>query len=168
MLEHLRVQFAASGVGLWYQSLEVRERLALNVLVSFLLVTVLYLGVWQPIHEWRDATERTYVRHGALLEWMRANENAARRAGGFTRSPRTGGSLLSLVANSAPRHALTLTRYQPEGSDGVGVSLQDASFDALIAWLDELNRTRAVTVRQLTVTRLNEPGRVSATLTVTN
>lgn len=164
MFEQQRARFAASPPGLWYYGLESRERLALNLLVSFLLVVVFYLVVWRPVYTWRDEAERAFVRESALLEWMRQNEDAARRSGAATRTAQSSASLLSLVLNSARRYGITLSQSQPEGDDAVQVSVPSGSFDDLINWLDQLNRTNGVTVRQLNVNRLNEPGKISARL----
>lgn len=168
MIERFSRQFASSGIGLWYQGLETRERTAVQLLCAFLLASIFYLAIWQPIHEWNDASKRSFARQSALLEWMRLNEDAARRAGPGTRSVRGGGSLLGLVASSARTHNITLNRYQPEGSDSVSVTLNDESFDTLIAWLDELNRTQGITVRQFNVNRRNESGRISGRLLLAN
>lgn len=164
MFESLKAQFMSSGMVRWYQSQSARERLALNLLGGFLLAALFYLAVWQPIHDWQMASERAFARQHALLEWMHANEEAARRAGGARQSSRGTGSLLGLVASTARSHDITLSRYQPEGDDGVSVTLNEESFDAIIVWLDELNRSQGVSVRRLTVNRRNDPGRITAQL----
>ena len=168
MIERLTREFAASGIGLWYHSLGNRDRTAVHLLVAFLLASLFYLVVWQPIHDYNEASKSSFVRQSSLLEWMRQNEEAALRSGPATRTERGGGSLLGLVASSAKQHNITLNRYQPEGSDAVSVTLNDESFDRLIAWLDELNRTQGVTVRQFNVNGRNESGRISGRVLLAN
>ena len=168
MIERLTRQFASSGIGLWYHSLGNRDRMAVHLLGAFVLAILFYLAIWQPIQDWNEAAKRSFARQSSLLEWMRQHEDAARRSGPATQSARSGGSLLGLVASSAKKHNITLNRYQPEGSDAVSVTLNDESFDALIAWIDELNRAQGVTVRQFNVSGRNESGRISGRLLLAN
>jgi general secretion pathway protein M len=58
----------------------------------------------------------------------------------------------------------TLVRNQPDGQDGIRVTFEDAGFDALIAWLGNLQSSYAVSVESATLDGGRSPGIVNATL----
>lgn len=70
--------------------------------------------------------------------------------------------MLTLVANSAARSGVQLLRYQPEGSGGVSVVLQNQPFNTVIQWLSDLEQTDHVGVKQISIDDQTEPGMVNA------
>jgi general secretion pathway protein M len=154
--------FRASSAGRWFEALQPNERTMVTWLVAFLVIVVLYMTVWRPLAEWSNRADALYQRQIAVLDWMRLHENEAKAAGQRADTTRESGSLLTVVANSAAHAGLQLLRYQPEGSGGVSVVLQNQSFDALIAWIAELEQDDHVTVKQISVDAQTEPGLVNA------
>jgi general secretion pathway protein M len=138
-----------------WKDLDSRERIALSSAGVVVAGAVLFLAVVDPVLTAR-ASLRNDVR--ALSEdvaWMR---EAAPRIG-VTRSgtdPSGGGgeTVLSAVDASAQRVGLrgAVRRLQPEGSDGVRITLDDASFDAVVVMLGDL-RDRGVQIERLTLRR---------------
>jgi general secretion pathway protein M len=154
--------FRGSSVGRWFETLQPNERTMVTSLVAFLVIVVLYMAVWRPLNEWSNRADALYQRQIAVLDWMRLHESEAKAAGQRADATRGSGSLLTVVANSAAHTGLQLLRYQPEGSGGVSVVLQNQSFDALIAWIAELEQDDHVTVKQISVDAQAEPGLVNA------
>ena len=155
-----------SAPGRWYAAQAPRDRRVLLLLGAFLVAVTLWLGVWVPI---QDALTVARSRHADALadqRWMIANGDAARRAAGRRTdgSGRGGQALLSTVAASARSAGLTLNRFQPEGSDALAVSLDDAAFGELVIWLEMLAREEGVSVRQASISARDAPGRVRARL----
>jgi general secretion pathway protein M len=155
----------ASVAGRWLAGLESRDRLIVLSLAGLFAVAVLTLGVIGPIHEWSSKQSARYERQLALLDWMRLNEAPARAAG--RKAPggaaaTAGGSLLTLVANTAAAQGIQLTRYQPEAGGGVSVVLQRQEFNAIVRWLTAMQREQQVRVRQLSIDAHGEPGLVNA------
>jgi general secretion pathway protein M len=75
-------------------------------------------------------------------------------------------SLVVLVDRTHREHGLAgkLNRNQPDGADGIRVTFQDASFDALIAWLGALQNDYGVAVENASFNAGRQPGVVSATM----
>jgi len=162
MLQRLDNAFRESAAGRWYFALESNERTMVALLGCFLVAVLLYLTIWSPLHEWSSGADARYQRQIAVFDWMRLHESEARAAGQRSTTARESGSLLTVVANSAAHAGVQLLRYQPEGSGGVSVVLQNQSFNALISWVAELERDAHVTVKQITIDAQSEPGLVNA------
>jgi general secretion pathway protein M len=162
MLQRLDNAFRESAVGRWFVSLEPNERMMVTLLAAFLFVVLLYTALWRPLSEWSNRADALYQHQIAVLDWMRLHEKEARAAGQRADSTREPGSLLTVVANSAAHAGLQLLRYQPEGSGGVSVVLQNQSFNSLISWIAELERENHVTVKQISIDGQTDPGLVSA------
>jgi general secretion pathway protein M len=166
MLQRIDNAFRASVAGRWFATLQPNERTMVTALAGFLVVTVLYLAVWRPITEWSHRADASYQRQLAVLDWMRLHESDARAAGQRSDSSHESGSLLTVVANSAAQAGLQLLRYQPEGSGGVSVVLQNQSFNSLIAWIAALERDDHVNVKQISIDAQDTPGLVNARITL--
>jgi general secretion pathway protein M len=162
MRERLDNAFRGSAIGRWFATLEPNERTMVTVLAAFLVVVLLYLAIWRPLSEWSNRADALYQRQIAVLDWMRLHESEARAAGQRSDSTRESGSLLTVVANSAAHAGVQLLRYQPEGSGGVSVVLQNQSFNAVIAWVAELEQEDHVTVKQISIDAQSEPGLINA------
>jgi general secretion pathway protein M len=165
MWNRLDSAFRGSSVGRWFYALQANERTMVTALVASLIVALLYTSVWSPLSEWSNRADALYQRQLAVLDWMRLHENEAKAAGQRAEATRESGSLPTVVANSAARAGLQLLRYQPEAG-GISVVLQNQSFDALIAWIADLEQTDHVAVKQISIDSQNEPGLVNARITL--
>jgi len=162
MWSRVETAFHASAAGRWFAALEANERTMVTGLVAFLAVVILYVGVWRPLDEWSSNADAQYRRQLAVVDWMKLHEKEAREKGQRADGARESGSLLTTVANSAAHAGIQLLRYQPEGSGGVSVVLQNQPFNALIAWIARLEQESHVSVKQISIDSQNESGLVNA------
>jgi type II secretory pathway component PulM len=72
--------------------------------------------------------------------------------------------LYLLVSNTAGTYGLDEPRTRANGPSGVDVTFQNASFDAILAWLIALHGSYGVDVETATLAPTREPGFVNATL----
>jgi general secretion pathway protein M len=72
--------------------------------------------------------------------------------------------LYLLVSNTAGTYGLKEPRTRANGPSGVDVTLQNASFDAIVAWLVALHDSYGVDVETASLAPAREPGFVNATL----
>jgi general secretion pathway protein M len=147
--------------------LQERERRIL-VLGGAALVLVLAYGlVWLPLQEAREQAREAIARSEATLTWMRqaAAEVVALRRAGVTEPDER--PLLSIVDSTAKGSGLqeAIRRIQPVGQNDVRVNLDGAAYSDLVAWLAAL-QGRGVKAVELSAQRENEPGRVTANLTL--
>ncbi len=147
----------------YYQSLERRDQLALKGLSAFLALLLVYFALWQPINNFRDEGLSDRDTQLSLLSYMRQTEAEARAASqsGGNRQL-SGQSLLTQVSSTAQRYGIKANRLQPEGDSAVSVWFDNVAFNDLIRWLQHLERSQGIVVRQLSVDRQEKSGRVNA------
>jgi general secretion pathway protein M len=141
----------------WWNGLSPRERTMVGGLGALLALVLLVFVVIKPLQAARAqalADIRTYETLSARI----------RAAGALTAAPATRreGPPAQVATSSATAFGLTVT---PEPIDGgIRVTLADASYDSLMAWLADLGATSNLRVRSLQLTRQASPGRVSGTV----
>ncbi|MBX3564088.1 MAG: type II secretion system protein M [Sphingomonas sp.] len=139
----------------WWSGLSRRERILVGSLGTLLAVLVLTYGVIKPLQSARAdalADIRTY-------ETLNARTLAA---GTLSRAPtpRRQGAPLEIASTSAAALGLAAT---PEAtSGGVRVTVADANYDNLMAWLADLVATSDLRATRVAIQRGKAPGRVSA------
>lgn len=153
----------------WAQ-LEPRQRRLIVLAGVVLLGALIYVGVWEPLHEAREAERERIAQQQALLNWLEAVAPMAERlrdSGGST--PEMGDrSLLGLADETARAAGLAgaMARIEPTGDDEVRVWLEEADFISVMSWLEEFSRSRPVQVSQLQVDRAGGEGRVNVRVTL--
>src|SRR5699024_2465277 len=106
----------------------------------------------------------------ALLNWLEAVEPMAERlrsSGQASREP-SDRSLLGLADETARAAGLAgaMARIEPTGDNEVRVWLEGADFVAVMGWLEDFSRSRAVQVGQLQVDRAGSEGQVNVRVTL--
>ena len=155
----------------WFDSLETRERMMLAAGSALLVLFLLYVLVWSPVHSGYDALRNTVEEQRTTAAWMQESAQTLatlKRGSGRAAQGLGGKSLLSVADSTARAHGLgpALKRVEPEGSDSVRVWLDGASFDVLVKWLGALSTLHGVGAESATVERGAATGRVNARLTL--
>lgn len=162
MWASLQSRFFASGIGRWYAGREPGEQRVIAALAAALALTILWLGIWQPVSDWRATEHNRYQNAQTDLDWLRANEARARAvagSGGGSGAPR---ALLPVVTRTAEAQGIQLNRFQPESSGAISVSVQGQPFNDLLRWLAQLEENNGVSVQRLTIDADGRPGMVNA------
>ncbi|NCT67178.1 MAG: type II secretion system protein M [Rhodanobacteraceae bacterium] len=158
-------------IAAWWQGLAVRER---RLLAAGGALAALLLGwalLWHPLARQRAELEQrieaqrrelAYVRRGA------AEVERLRAAGTRSRGEREGRSLLALADATARGAGLegALKRVEPVSARSVRVSFENADFDALAGWLEELAHGYGVEASDLSAERADGIGLVHARVTL--
>lgn len=151
----------------YLDQLNERERRAVIVAAIALLVFLPYQFIWAPFrHSLVELDHRVEQQQKDLL-WMQervaeAQEltRAAAGAGGG-RQP-----VYGVIESSARQRFGNGIRVRQEGKDGVRVTLKNISFDDVMLWLDDLYYKQHVNVKELTIQRQDQPGRVNANILI--
>lgn len=155
----------------WFYSLQPRERLMLAGGAAASVLALLYLMIWAPMSERHAQLAVNVKAQQEVLTWIRQasqqvlqlrqnNPNVVAR-----NDPR---SLLSIVDSTATTAGVRdpIQRMEPEGNDGVKLSMEDVDFDATVQWLGGLKLGHNVDVVRATVTPSDAPGKVDTSLSL--
>lgn len=153
-----------------FLALQMRERWMLGLGAAALLLTVLYLAIWEPLVQARvqraaalESSRSVAVRLEQAAQQLRASagNNPAASAGRNL-------SLLAAIDQASKQGTLgkSPARMQPEGDREVRVWLEDVSFDALVRWIAELQQRYGVSVQTLDVEPQSTPGQVNVRLSL--
>ena len=155
----------------WLYSLESRERMLLAAGVGLLVLFLLYILVWSPLHSGYDSLRSTVDEQRTTALWMQESAQTLtrlKRSSGRAVQGLGGRSLLSVADSTARAGGLgpALKRVEPEGRDSVRVWLDGASFDVLVKWLGTLSTNFGINAETVTLERSSTAGRVNARLTL--
>lgn len=153
----------------WFRSLAPRERLLVSVGSIVVTITILYLGIWEPLSKAHSKRETDLAVAQSLAQRLEVVAGVAQKAqgsGGVTIN--TSASLLSTVDQVSKSGTLgkPLTRIQPEGDHEVKVWIDEVSFDALIRWISELESKYGISIQTADLDRGTLPGQVNARLSL--
>jgi general secretion pathway protein M len=155
----------------WFEGLEPRERIMLLSGVAVLAMFLFYVLVLQPVHSGYDRLKSNISGQRATAIWMQ--ESAARvsqlKSANSGSSQGLGKRSLLAVTDSTARAgglAASLKRIEPEGSSGVRVWLEGASFDRFITWLGILSSNHGINPDSVSMERNETAGQVNVRLTL--
>lgn len=142
-----------------------RDQRILVIGAVFVATVVVWLGIWEPLREARDAARIRVMAAANDLATMRAvAPQLATLTDTSAPAARDGRSLLALVDATARSAAVgdALLRVEPVAGDRVRAYFEGAGFDALVQWLGELEAGQGVVTSELSVNRAGGVGRVDA------
>jgi general secretion pathway protein M len=174
MLSRLRNQPVVGKLVAQYDQLPKRDQQALTVLSVAVFLGILYFAVWRPVTDFNNRAINERQNAAELLTWVQSNEAAIRRLGSagtssdstLVNKPKNGRALMALITSSAQEAGLSLQRFEPSGDNAMRVWIEGAPFADMAAWLERLKSEHGVIVDQAAMDKVNEPGRVSARLTL--
>jgi general secretion pathway protein M len=146
-----------------------KDRRALLLLTLFIAAVILIYAVILPAQRYANDASELHQQRAEIFAWMQSNESVARKSQAQpaqSNNP-SGQSLLSLATQHAKSNNLSFKRFEPLGEGGLRVWLDNAPFNSLLQWLTTLQNKNAVLVKQVSIDRASESGRVSAKLELT-
>ena len=152
-----------------FLALQPRERWLVSAGATVLLLTLVYLLVWEPMVD--AHRQRVEALESSRLIAIRLEQAAAQVQRGGPRGAASAGRNLSLMAavDQASKQGTlgkSPTRIQPEGDREVRVWFEDVSFDALVRWLADLQNKYGVGVQTLDIEPQATPGKVNARMSL--
>lgn len=141
----------------WWDGLSPRERILVAVLGTLLASAVLVFGVIKPLQSARAAALADIRTYETLTARVRAAGTLT-----ATRTPRRQGAPAQVASNSATSFGLVAAPEAIPG--GIRVTVADASYDTLLAWLADLGASSDLRVRRISIQRRPTAGRVSASV----
>ncbi|EPT7314280.1 type II secretion system protein M [Klebsiella oxytoca] len=148
---------------LWQQRTR-RERHLLLGMGVMLIIGLVYYALWQPWQSRETQWRQTLTREQASLQWMRQQTPLLQQLRQQI-SPAAPQEPSTVIMREAARHGIAIVRLQPQGAR-LGLSVQPADFQALMAWLDALGQAGMTTVTLTVAAVAQQPGRVTVTTLV--
>jgi type II secretory pathway component PulM len=150
----------------WFAGLNQREQLSLLALGIALALYLLYMLAWAPLAERREelAIQNKNVAESLQRVDAMVSEVMRLREGGVASTAQR--NLTSLVNQSTGRHGLQVSRLQPNSRGDIQVRLENAVFDDLLSWLDDVENREGLLVSEIAITRSGNTGRVNATIRI--
>jgi general secretion pathway protein M len=172
MLESLQQNPTLLNLRKQYEMLPQRDRLALKILSLVLGIVILYFAMWQPAYQYKQNAELNLERNQALLALINDNSavlsSGSRSGGKPARKILDSQQLVSSVTNLAKQKGIVLKRFEPSGESKLKVWVDDVSFDKMMVWLSTMRKSLSVTVEQISIDKDDDPGKVSARLTLSS
>lgn len=154
-----------------YRELQPRERLIVATGTVVVIITLIYVVLWEPFANARARQSAALANERALAERLETIGIAVQRARASGIGTVQGGnqSLLTLIdqQGKAPELGKTPTRLQPEGENEVKIWFEDIPFDALVRWMANLESRYGIQISGAEIERRAGAGLVNARLTVT-
>lgn len=124
----------------WFLAREPRERKLIVIGTIALVIGGWYNMVQQPMMAQIAKLEVRNQADRETLQWMRGAAVQIRAQGGSNATANPGGSLLTLADSSLRRIGLgsALKRIQPEDENNVKIWLEQASFNVLLSWCNQV------------------------------
>jgi len=155
----------------WYQGLQQRERQLVLAASAVIIITLLYLTIWEPIFKGIESQTQKYQTQLEILDWMltAATEVRTLQASGATKR-RTNNSqpVTLLVEKSAATAGLKpyLRKLESTSDKGARITIDDASFDQVLLWLNTLQTQYGISVSSANLDRADKAGAINARMTL--
>ena len=146
----------------WFYGLQTRERWIVAIGAAVALLIVVWGFVVQPLRAEVVRLQASVDRKQRLLiDVSRIPAGPATTVDGQQNRDQP---LYLLVNNTVGTYGLEEPRARANGPSGVDVTWQNASFDAILAWLVALHNSYGVDVETAQLAPARESGLVNATL----
>jgi general secretion pathway protein M len=138
-----------------------RERVLIVVLALISAAVLGHLILWQPMAQHRLALQQDIARQARSFAALTALPPDT----GLPPLARSDLPLPGIITETVAAYQLSIRRLQPADTSA-DISIEDAPFDAVLLWVDTLERDHGLRIISLSLTRRPEPGIVAATLIV--
>ncbi len=156
----------------WWMSLQTRERMIFMVSAIMLVLILIYLLIIEPYIESRTMLANNIQANQQTLVWMQQASQQVKQlrasASPRVRAGKDKRSLLAVVDISAKRSKIrtNIQRMEPQGKDGIKLTIDDVDFDKLIRWVGSIQLSQGVNVTRGTVSRSDTLGLIDSRLSL--
>ncbi|MDO6619613.1 MULTISPECIES: type II secretion system protein M [unclassified Shewanella] len=144
---------------IWWRGLAQREQQLVGSCAVFVVIGILYWGIWSPIATAADNAEKDHQAAKQTLNYVKQSANKIAGLKQQGSGPRASGSLSSIVNQLAGQYDLDITRMQPQGNK-IQLWMDDVPFDSLLDYLHELVEEKGLTLESVDVSESDLAGYV--------
>jgi general secretion pathway protein M len=155
----------------WYAALPVKEQWMVLFTGILVVITLFYILLWEPIFEGLDNQKQLLLTQNKTLFEMQqyAAEAASMKTTGNVVKIRDADKPVNLVVDQSLQNAglkPMVKKLESSDNDGARVTLNDASFNQLLVWLNTLATYNNIHVVSANIERTEKQGYANARLTL--
>lgn len=136
----------------WFNNLPRREQLMLLIGGGAVLLYILFMLVLAPMSAAvSDMKRQNQAAAVTLAEVQQLAAEYQRLQQNSDRPRQSGGNLTRIIDSSVKNNQLTMSRFQPSSRGDVQVRFENAPFNNILAWLNEMESAHGIMVKDLTV-----------------
>lgn len=150
----------------WWDQASSRDQMSIlicGVVIGAYLVYLLVLspvkGLAQEQLMQKEAQKAALGRVKTLAAQVKASR--AQKSG-----QKSGRSVESIVESSISKNNMRVSGFDASGKSGIRVRFEIVKFDNLLSWLNELEVSQGLRIKDLSVASASEPGTVSANVLI--
>ncbi len=153
----------------WFKSLPQKEQWMVSGTALLIFITLFYLIVWEPVHVSLQTEKQKQQAQQEILIWMQqaAAEVRTLRASGNRSTVRDKNKPITLVIEQALKNAglkPSVKKIESSGNNGARVTLNEASFNQVLVWLNTLSTHNDIQVVSANIERADKSGRANVRL----
>lgn len=150
----------------WLDNLQPRERRIVLAGAIVVGVIVIWGFIWSPLSAANANLGVAVAEKQRLAVALQRTAAIPGRDATPVAAGVRGASLVVLVERTQQAHGLAgaFTQTRPDGPDGINVTFQNASFDAMLNWLVMLQAEHGVSIESATFNSTRQAGLVSGRL----
>lgn len=149
-----------------FRQLGLRDQAMLMVLAAALALYMLYQLLWHPLAKANDNLAQQnagLLRSLANVSQLAAQYNELKKLNAQNNGAQ-GSSLTQLVDDTVAANQLHMSRFQPGSTGDVQVRFDNASFDQVMRWLNELESKDGVVLREFGISPGSGAGLVNVSV----
>lgn len=147
-----------------WQQRPLSEKIILAFVATFVLISLLYLLVFDPLVSWRDqeqkrltAKQRELTRVVSLVSRLQPNATS-------TESQQA--NLATLIDQSLQVNNLSMQGFQPGRNNDARLRLNNIAYEPLVQWLHDLEYKHNLSIEELTMSQTKTPGLLSVNIRI--
>lgn len=144
----------------WWATLSEREQQLSLLSAGFILLAIVYWGVWNPLTNQLQASEEQLINTQQTLTWVEEKAGILVQGGVGKKGLRSQNLTLSqLVTSSAKQYGIKFSRVENK-KEQIELTIVDVEFNQLIRWLTSLSNEYFVSVTTADFSKIDPQGHI--------
>ena len=139
----------------WWESINPREQQLAMVSAVFIVIAILYLGIWSPLSDQLNTSKEQLTKVENTLAWTQDNATIVLNSSGST--PVSGRKLTKILNQTARQNNITFSRIVNK-KEKIEVWITEVEFDAFVNWTAELSNKHGVAVLNADLAKTDRAG----------
>ena len=153
-----------------FSALQQREKNMILFMSAAILLTLIYLLLWEPVFKSLDEQQLKQQSQKKILLWMNNAQKEVQqlRSSGNSLSPHSNQPISTLVERSAISTGIrnNIFKMNSDKKQQLKVQFKSVEFDRLTQWLGKLQNDYGVNAKFVSINKADKPGMVSCRVTL--